>query len=582
MRRLIFFLVLMLLLTPSGSGQSDQTKSGDSDLALQKNLLLSDLQGLEIEALKIDKPLAKALAKAEIAAGAWTLDKTWAKKLLREAYELTFPDEVERKRLRSRQLGAALTAPDNSDIARNNVRTRILEIANQDKAFADELVQLGAQELGRMEEHQRYTQLAMGALRAGDTEVASKYTLKAFEAEPTLITAGGIITDIAARDRKAADQLILQYIERLRSTSISLMDQSAIRTFFLLNDLVFNYNSSVYLAFNSRRDDPRYQQIPPPGQAVMRAYVSYVIEAISKLEQREPGSLMRNRGFLLMAGTLLKQYAPDLTPAFSELEQLSRKTGDDASLPTLESMREAAKSRSEKRDKDALDSRRPDDLTINFAISRGDYERARKLIAKLPDGAQKTHLTDAVNMKEAVSLAARGDIVGAERLAEQLTRAVSMLEAYPAIIKRCVADKNETCVTLLGRKAVSQLKRADLTPAAPPAGIPASAVASNREFDPLLSALSKLAMLVAPLDRQLALEVLDEVIAAANASALDTEQGRTGLDAELFRKLGSDDEVRVRQAAETLKDRLRRIVALAAIYEGRVVARAQAQKRRVR
>lgn len=284
-----------------------------------------------------------------------------------------------------------------------------------------------------------------------------------------------------------------------------------------------------------------------------------------------------------MAGTLLKQYAPDLTPAFSELEQLSRKTEDDASLPTLESMREAAKSRSEKRDKDALDSRRSDDLTINFAISRGDYERARKLIAKLPDGAQKTQFTEMCNTREAVSLAAKGDLMEAQRLAEQLTRAVFLLEAYPAIINRCLADQTRACLpALLVSKAVRQLKRADATPAAPPAGIPASAVASNREFDPLLSALSKLALLIAPLDRQLALEVLDEVIAAANASALDTGQGRTGLDAELFRKLGSEDEVRVRQAAEMLKDRLRRIVALAAISEGRVVALAQAQKRRVR
>jgi len=430
-----------------------------------------------------------------------------------------------------------------------------------------------------MEEHQRYTQLAMGAIQAGDTEVASQYTLRAFEAEPTLITAGAIITDIAARDRKAADQLILQYIERLRSTPISLTDQSAIRTFFLLNDLVFNYNSSVNLAFNNRRADSRYQQIPPPGQAVMRAYVSYVIEAISKLEQREPGSLIRNRGFLLMAGTLLKQYAPDLTPAFYELEQLSRRPGDDSPLPTLESIREAAKSRTEKRDKDALDSGQPDELTINFAISRGDFDKARKLIAKLPDGAQKTQFTDTVNTKEAVSLAAKGDITGAETLAAQLTRAVSMLEAYPAIIKRCIDDKNHTCVSLLVHKAVRQLKRADLTPHTPPAGIPMSVVPSNREFDPVLSSLSKLASIIAPLDEQLALEVLDEVVAAANASALDTEQGRAGIDVELFRKLALRNEVRVRQSAESLKDRLRQIVALSAIYQARATELAKARKK---
>ncbi|HEX8130242.1 MAG TPA: hypothetical protein VF527_14155, partial [Pyrinomonadaceae bacterium] len=231
----------------------------------------------------------------------------------------------------------------------------------------------------------------------------------------------------------------------------------------------------------------------------------------------------------------------------------------------------------EKRAKDALDSNRPDELTINFAISRGDFERARKLIAKLPDGALKTQFTDMCNSKEAVSLAAKGDILGAERLAEQLTRASSLLEAYPAIIKHCLASKHHTCAAnLLVSKAVHQLKRADLTPNMPPAGIPSSIVPSNHEFDPVLSGLSKLATLIAPLDEQLALEVLDEVIIAANASALDTEQGRTGLEVEPFRRLAVKNEVRVRQAAEAFKDRLRRIVVLSAIYQAQAAALTQA------
>ncbi|MDQ1590015.1 MAG: hypothetical protein QOG71_642 [Pyrinomonadaceae bacterium] len=141
------------------------------------------------------------------------------------------------------------------------------------------------------------------------------------------------------------------------------------------------------------------------------------------------------------------------------------------------------------------------------------------------------------------------------------------------------APQSNRCVGLLARKAVSQLKRADLTPGTPPAGIPASVVPSNREFDPVLSSLSKLATLIAPLDEQLALEVLDEVIAAANASALDTAQARTGLDAELFRQLSLRNEVRVRQAAESLKDRLRRIVALAAIHQSTAAGLAQAAKK---
>jgi hypothetical protein len=266
-----------------------------------------------------------------------------------------------------------------------------------------------------------------------------------------------------------------------------------------------------------------------------------------------------------------------------QLEAQSRAPGDNSPLPTKQSNREQNKERYEKRLKDALDAGEPDELTINFAISRGDFERARKLIAKLSDGGLKMQLTEMVNTKEAVSLVAKGDTSGAERLAEQLTRALSLLEAYPAIINRCIADKSRGCLPgALVSKAVRQLKRADLTTNTPPAGIPSSIVPTNREFDPVLSGLSKLAMLIAPLDEQLALEVLDEVIAAANSSALDTGQGRAGLDPELFRKLSLRNEVRVKQAAETLRDRLRRIVAMSAIYQAQAAALTLVEKKMVR
>ena len=53
----------------------------------------------------------------------------------------------------------------------------------------------------------------------------------------------------------------------------------------------------------------------------------------------------------------------------------------------------------------------------------------------------------------------------------------------------------------------------------------------------------------------------------ANASQIDTSQGRTGIDSDLFKSFASIDEVRARNAADSFKDRLRRVVALAAIYQ---------------
>lgn len=557
MSRSIFLCVLILFPTLSFNAQSVIPERKNK--GIEESLLLTELHGLETDAAKLDKPLAFAAAKAEIASAGWTLDQEWAKKLLREAYELTLPPEKEQAKLREKPVGAPPTLSTSGDWVRNSVRRRVLEIASRDKKFSDELIQSGTEKLGSYETHQRYSELAYEAARQGDTQTAGDYILKAIEADPTHLAPVQGINEIATKDRAAADRLILQYIDRLRSFPISDENQSALRTSYMLNMLIYPRWS-----FGEPLPD-----IPPPGVAVMRAYVMYIIEGVGK---SEGVALQRSRARLLGIWEPLKKYAPELTPRFMELEAQSRAPGDNSPMPTRQSSREQNKERYEKQLKDALDSGVADDLTINFAISRADFERARKLIAKLPDGAQKTQFTDMCNSKEAVALAARGDITGAERLAEQLTRATSLLEAYPAIINRCLADKNRTCAaSLLVNKAVGQLKRADSTPHTPPAGIPLPLV-TNREFDPVLSGLSKLALLIAPLDAQLALEVLDEIINAANASALDTEQARTGLDVELFRKLSAKHEVRVKQSAEAFKDRLRRIVAHAAIYQAQAAA----------
>jgi hypothetical protein len=59
--------------------------------------------------------------------------------------------------------------------------------------------------------------------------------------------------------------------------------------------------------------------------------------------------------------------------------------------------------------KEALDSDKPDESTINLAINRGDFDKARKIIDLLPDGAQKSELGELVNLREAISLAGKGN-----------------------------------------------------------------------------------------------------------------------------------------------------------------------------
>jgi hypothetical protein len=527
----------MLLLTLTCKGQPVEKKNSDDAGMTEKVALLSDLHGLEAKADQLGNSTPRALALAEIADAAWTLDQVWAKKLLREAYDLTFPPEGERNKLRSKSVGAAPTVPTEFERTRGAVRHRVLAIASRDKTFADELARLSARELGRQEESSAYSNLAAKSLAAGDNEATSAYLLRSIEADPTQITASFGIINLAARDRQAADRLIVQYLERLRAIPLSMANGSALRTYFSLRNMVLTNDSF----------DPRHRQIPPARPAVIKAYINYVLESMSSLGQREPGSLQNLRGMLMSLWLPLKQYAPELAGIFLELEKLGRKPGGTANLPQAGG-EEANRARYEEQLKKALESGQADDLTINFAIGQGDFDAARKMIDSLPGGEQKLRLTEVVNTQEAISLTAKNDVPRAEALARQLTQANSILHVYSALIGKCATDKELACATTMTYQAMKQLERAG-----DEAALPLS--------------FSRLAKAVAPVDDALALELLDKVVLAANGSDAGTEQGKVGLDVSVFKDLAPKSELRVRQAAAGLKDPLRQIVALAAVYQ---------------
>ena len=564
--RLVLLLSITMLFLTYCYGQAPVTEVSYDDLSLQKVLLVSELRSLEARSARIDYGLGRALAKCEIADAAWTLDQIWATKLLREAYELTFPDEEERTRLVNRAVGAAPTIPTVDQIARNYVRERVLRIASRDKLLAEQLIQLGAKKLGKLEQHYNYADLASASVEAGDNKAASEYILKALQSEPTILNAGFVIFDIAARDRKAADDLIIQYMAILQSVPLSSTDGSALRTYLFLRDLALN-NSRMYIAMFKKTDDPRYEKIPLPGPAVLKAYAHYIVESLISLEEREPGSAMRFRGFLLSAWVPLQQYAPELTGPFSQLEMLSRKSGENGPLPTQDGLEQSSDDGYERRLKAALESDQPDDLTINFAISRGDFEKARKMIDKLADGPSKAQLLDLVNTRETLSLVAKDEILEAEIMARRLSRATSILQVYPVIISKCAQKKDQNCVAASVYEAIRQLKHAETTPAIPPSALTSSGVSSSRESDVVVLSLSRLSEAVAPINEVLALEVLDEMVLAANQGERQAGEGRLKFETVAFRRLAAKDEIRVRQTAENLKDPLRQIVALAAVYQ---------------
>ena len=145
------------------------------------------------------------------------------------------------------------------------------------------------------------------------------------------------------------------------------------------------------------------QNIPAPGPAVMKAYIIYVLDSVGKMDQ---SGLQRSRLWLLSIWEPLKQYAPDLTSTFMDLEARSRMLGERATFPTRQSNEESYRESYEKRLKAALHDDHFEEAIIYSAISHGDFAKVRKLIDKLSDGPQKTQFTDMVNMREALSLVA--------------------------------------------------------------------------------------------------------------------------------------------------------------------------------
>lgn len=538
-------ILIILFLLSSSSGQSASEESIDNDTRAQKYSLILDLESLNAEASKITAPLARASAKTEIANAAWSLKQTWAQTLLSDAYDLTLPEEKERTKLREQPVGTAPTEPTEMDLARNRIRQRILEIAKQDKDFAERLSQKAGQELGPTEEVRMYGALAGRSIQSGDTKAATSYALRAIEIDPTQIVAGLSILEIASLDRELADKLIIDYINKLRSFPLS--QANAVRIYLGLR---FAVSPNPYL-------DPNRRQIGPAGPAATRAYVSYIIESLTTLESREPGSAVSLRSFLLSIWPLVNQHSPELIGQFLTVEKASRGSDENASLPTAPQA-EIYRATYEERLKNAYKNRNQNDIAeaLNYALGRQDFNEARKLIDLLSDEKLKLQKLEELNTRESIALARDDDITAAESIARRLQNPGSILRAYPVIITKCVAKKNSACVTGLSFEAVKRLKRADDQSNMP------------RTF-------GELAKSVAPADATLALEILDEMVKAANKNHANTDNGNVGFDVDIFAALAPKDENRTRQSAGMLQDRLQRIVALAAIYKwkGRTITK---------
>jgi hypothetical protein len=566
---LLAILLTLALCAPSVRAQSENSQQQQPDagaeLALARLALVNDLQALDADAAKLESPLARASAKASIADAAWALDGEWARKLLREAIELLLPPEDERKRSREREVGAGLKPPTAERMARSSVRRRVFDVANRDRAFAEELSARLASEMGKMEESELLSSLGQRAAEAGDLESAADYLLRAVEAEPTIISPSFGVRAVGAHDRAAADRLIIEYVERLRALPVSVFVQNPSS----LTRIDFGF--SQMLRSEAFFDTGGARAIGTASPAAYRAYFSFLLDTTTAMEQLKPG-IARSfiRAHVVNQWPYINLYAPELAGQFLNLERLTRLDGTPAPKPLTETSEERGRKSYEDKVKLARKTKETIDLENAFRSALGyqDFAEARKLLDLMKEGATKKRLMEDLNVREAVHLAERGDTVGAERLARQLTSPQAILNAYPRIVRRMVKDKDAASASVMVSEAVRRLKRGELTPDEHyvPAELASMVGPLIDRSSKLPRLLSELATEVAPVNNALALEILVELVEEANRAGVSTANGNMGFNMNVFQLLAARDETNVRQAAQSLKDRLQRISALAAIY----------------
>jgi pentatricopeptide repeat protein len=547
-RPIVAISLVVLFTVPNGLSQVPNV----APLSEKQSLLLIDLQNLVAQATNLTNNLARARANAEIADSLWRLDEQSAKELLREAYKLTFPDPVPDASPARSGSKKSFSFPPSVESARRELRNRVLQVASRDKAFASSLIKLHQDDMDSSSAHIDNAMLAKQAFGDNDIEAGSKYLIDALHADPTQTMAGFLIRDLAKRDRAAADKLIIEYLGILRGVSLS-SSEERFRVFLVVLQLIFPSLTPDKTA-------------PAPGPEVMRAYSLYILDTLSAWEQVSPGSLSRYRTLLVTVWAPINQYARDLIPYFMRLEAISRSSRDTGPIPTLQDIVDASKKSQNKQLEQNLESGTPDPMVIEAAVRNGEFNKARKAIDRMEESNIKDQLLDLTNAREAIALTSKGRIDNAELLALKLRGAVRVIEAYAALIAK--ADKPAQKISL-GYRALEQLRRASNQPENSPL-MPAGLGPTGREIDPKLSSLSKLFLIIVSLDDDLAQSVLQETMLAMSRTDVDSNQGRLGFDPTLFKEATAKNQLQAEQAAVSISDLLRRIVALAAIDKWKI------------
>jgi len=538
----IFLMAASITNAQSAQKKTEQKKSEDveDEAQIQKSVLLSNLSDLDVDAVNLNSPLARAIVKTEIADVAWNLDKQWARQLLKDAFELALPDKEMRRKLQKIKKGDNPVEPTNETIPQNEVRSKVLAIARRDPAFADELAQIAKEEMGELEEFQTYSSAAFMASQAGDMKQAKEYARKSFETDPSRGIPWGVIAQMAVKDRGEADKLLLEFIQELRSFPIDSTNAGRI-----FSSLRFAVSPAPLSRISQGR------KIPGAGKEAMRAYYGFLIESLLGMESRELGASMKFRGEIVSVWPFVSQQAPELADSYLKLEAISRIPGEADSLPTS-SPEEINKARYETVVRNAKANKSQNEIVdaIKMALGRQDYETCRELIDKLPADDLRSSYFEDVNRREAISLLDENDFDGAARIAGKLNNVSSLIQVYPQMIKFCVDKKNLHCINSLTSELTRKLEK-------------------KSESSKAAFILSRVAATVAAKDGAIAMDLLGQAISAANASDVKRtaeNSYRVEFDNKAFELLALNYEGQTFQMAKSLDDRLYRSLALAAIY----------------
>ncbi len=538
MKKLAGFILVVLLtfvfLTPSKAQASDAKKDVEKN-----NRLIADYYSLDSQTIKLNSPISKAYSKISIADGLWRLDAEKAKQLLLQALELTFPENDEKK-VRGKEISRGLFAPSKIDISRKSLQTKIFHIALRDNAFSKKLIEIIDKKYVEGEKNINYSKLAKLLIENGDLSGAESFITLAIETGQIDLNVGYAIYLLSAKDRVKADELILKLIDILQYRRYDF--HSLLITLMSMEIAIFADDIGVLTA----------SKTVPSSDVVIKKYLDFALNKVSETGQIDTNGFKPLRGVIVSLWRRIIFYAPELENRFRILEQQSRLHPNDEDLPepiTPESQQKNDEAKVSK----AEESKKAEDIeeAIKILLRLKKFSKARELANLFKNEKDTEKFSNQINTEEAIYLIENKNLYDAEKVMKKIGDPRFVLKISSILIEKFYEANEKDYAQNLTYETVRKLKSYD-------------------ENLSLPYSLSQLTKVTAKIDKDLTFTLLDETIKSLNKRDIDEEIGEVDFDVSVFPIVAKIDIDRSEQMAENLSNNLRRIIALAAVYQFKV------------